>query len=59
MIAIQIGQQVKLASIPDIVFTVIAKNLDGSFQIEGKLSAENMLTYAHICGEMLRPISPL
>ena len=49
-----IGQNVLLASNPELVFQIIAIHLDKTFDIQGNGSAERHLTYHHIPSEMLR-----
>ncbi len=50
---IQIGQQVKLATMEHLAFEVVEINTDGSFQIQAQLDDNNILQYDHIVAEML------
>ena len=49
-----IGSDVMMATIENIVFTVINKNVDGSFEIEAILDGKNIIKYGNIAQEMLR-----
>ena len=50
----EIGQQVKLATMEQVIFTVTMINPDGSYVIEAALSTEQTLTYSNVSQEMLR-----
>ena len=50
----EIGQQVKLATMEQVIFTVTMINPDGSYVIEAALSTEQTLTYSNVTQEMLR-----
>lgn len=54
MTKICIGSDVMMATIENIVFTVINKNVDGSFEIEAILDGKNIIKYGNIAQEMLR-----
>lgn len=51
---IGIGSDVMMATIENVVFTVINKNVDGSFEIEAILDGKNIIKYGNIAQEMLR-----
>lgn len=38
----QVGEQVKLASMPNVIFKIIKKNTDGSFEVEAKLGNQHI-----------------
>lgn len=57
MVALNIGEQVKIANMPDIIFTVVGKNLDGSVNIEAHLDGTKFMSYADIAPEMLRKVT--
>ena len=50
----EIGQQVKLATMEQVIFTVTMINPDGSYVIEAALSTEQTLTYSNVSQEMMR-----
>ena len=52
-----IGQKVKMASMGNLVFTVIAENTDGTYRVETQLDQQNVLSYGNISKEMLREIT--
>jgi phosphatidylserine decarboxylase len=49
-----IGQKVKMASMGNLVFTIIAENTDGTYSVETQLDQQNVLSYGNISKEMLR-----
>jgi len=51
----QVGEQGKLASMPNVIFKIIKKNTDGSFEVEAKLGNQH-ISYGHIAPEMLRRV---
>ncbi|MDD2946329.1 MAG: hypothetical protein PHG15_11195 [Acinetobacter sp.] len=53
-----IGQKVKMASMENLVFTVISENTDGTYSVETQLDQQNVLSYGNISKEMLRNITP-
>ena len=54
MSVFSVGQDVLLASNPDLVFQIIRINADQSFDIQGRGPAVEHLKYHHIPAEMLR-----
>ena len=54
---IRIGSNVMMATVENIVFEVINKNVDGSFEIEAKLDGTNIIKYGNIAQEMLRLVA--
>ena len=46
-----------LEKVENIVFEVINKNVDGSFEIEAKLDGTNIIKYGNIAQEMLRLVA--
>ena len=54
MSKIELGNQVRLAAMEKIVFTVVEENTDGSFEIEARISEDQILRYGNISKEMLR-----
>ena len=54
MTKIKLGDTVKLATIANVIFTVVAENADGSFEIEAKLDGESSLRYGNIAKEMIK-----
>lgn len=59
MSGLNIGELVKLANIPEVIFTIVQKNIDGSVNIEAQLSATQIMSYCDIAPEMLRKVRPL
>ncbi|OTG72692.1 hypothetical protein [Acinetobacter sp. CS-2] len=53
-----IGQKVKMASMENLVFTVISENTDGTYSVETQLDQQNVLSYGNISKEMLRNVTP-
>ncbi len=53
-----IGQKVKMASMENLVVTVISENTDGPSSVETQLDQQNVLSYGNISKEMLRNITP-
>ena len=51
----QVGEQVKLAIMPDVVFKIIKQNTDGSFEVQANLGNQQ-ISYGHIVPEMLRRV---
>jgi hypothetical protein len=56
MTTIKLGDTVTLATITNVIFTVVAENADGSFEIEAKLDGDNTLRYGNIAKEMMKII---
>ena len=58
---IAVGQLVKLATMPEMIFIVTTQNPDGSFAIEEKTAQGYGLKYGHVPQEMLRlvPVNSL
>ncbi|MDM1487012.1 MULTISPECIES: hypothetical protein [Acinetobacter] len=54
MLHFQVGQQVKLATMAEVVFTITMINPDGTYVIEAVLSQDQTLTYSNVSQEMLR-----
>lgn len=54
MLYFQVGQQVKLATMAEVVFTITMINPDGTYVIEAVLSQDQTLTYSNVSQEMLR-----
>ncbi|MDM1719356.1 hypothetical protein [Acinetobacter towneri] len=54
MLHFQVGQQVKLATMAKVVFTITMINPDGTYVIEAVLSQDQTLTYSNVSQEMLR-----
>ena len=54
MLYFQAGQQVKLATMAEVVFTITMINPDGTYVIEAALSQDQTLTYSNVSQEMLR-----
>ncbi|MBF4519816.1 MULTISPECIES: hypothetical protein [Acinetobacter] len=54
MLYFQVGQQVKLATMAEVVFTITMINPDGTYVIEAALSQDQTLTYSNVSQEMLR-----
>ncbi len=52
-----LGQKVKMASMGNLVFTVIAENTDGTYCVETQLDQQNVLSYGNISTEMLRNVT--
>ncbi|MGE8557027.1 MULTISPECIES: hypothetical protein [unclassified Acinetobacter] len=52
-----IGQKVKMASMGNLVFTIIAENTDGTYSVETQLDQQNVLSYGNISKEMLRNVT--
>lgn len=52
-----IGQKVKMASMENLVFTVISENTDGTYSVETQLDQQNVLSYGNISKEMLRNVT--
>lgn len=50
---IVVGQQVKLASMQNIIFEVTHINCDESYEIQTHLSEKEVLKYGNISAEML------
>ena len=53
-----IGQKVKMASMENLVFTVISENTDGTYSVVTQLDQQNVLSYGNISKEMLRNVTP-
>lgn len=53
-----IGQKVKMASMENLVFTLISENTDGTYSVETQLDQQNVLSYGNISKEMLRNVTP-
>ena len=51
---IKLGSQVMLATMENITFEVVDENMDGSFEIEAKISEDQILRYGNISREMMR-----
>ncbi|WP_158319992.1 hypothetical protein [Acinetobacter equi] len=51
---IELGDHVVLATIENITFKIVAENTDGSYEIEAKISDDQILRYGNISKEMLR-----
>lgn len=51
--SMQVGQQVKLAVMPDVIFKIIKQNADGSFEVEAHFGNQH-ISYGNIAPEMLR-----
>lgn len=51
-----VGQRVKMASHPELVFEIVAINADQSFEIQSNISSLQHLKYHHISFEMLRAV---
>ena len=54
--SMNVGEQVKLAVMPDIVFKIIKKNTDGSFEVAAHFGNQH-ISYDNIAPEMLRRVS--
>lgn len=54
MLHFQVGQQVKLATMAEVIFTITMINPDGTYVIEAVLSQDQTLTYSNVSQEMLR-----
>lgn len=52
-----LGQKVKMASMGNLVFTVIAENTDGTYYVETQIDQQNVLSYGNISKEMLRDVT--
>jgi len=52
-----LSQKVKMASMGNLVFTVIAENPDGTYSVETQLDQQNVLSYGNISTEMLRNVT--
>lgn len=50
---IVVGQQVKLASMQDMIFEVTHVNYDESYEIQAHLTEKEVLKYGNISAEML------
>jgi hypothetical protein len=55
MATMQIGAQVKLATMPNVIFKITKQNTDGSFEIQAHFGAQD-ISYGNIAPEMLRPV---
>lgn len=53
---LELGQTVKLASLPNMLFKIVALHCDGSYQISAHLDVTTQLSYDHVCREMLSVI---
>jgi len=51
---IELGDHVFLATIENITFKIVGENTDGSYEIEAKISDDQILRYGNISKEMLR-----
>ena len=51
---IELGDHVVLATIENITFKIVGENTDGSYEIEAKISDDQILRYGNISKEMLR-----
>jgi hypothetical protein len=51
---IELGDSVVLATIENMIFQIVAENTDGSYEIETKISDDQILRYGNISKEMLR-----
>ena len=54
MSKIELGNRVRLATMEKLVFIVVEENTDGSFEIETRISDDQILRYGNISKEMLR-----
>lgn len=57
MTKFDIGQSVRLASNPDIIFQITQINIDRSVQIQVLCSGLSHLTYDNVSPEMLRKVA--
>jgi hypothetical protein len=53
MNTMQVGEQVKLAIMPEITFKITKQNTDGSFEVQAHFGNQN-ISYDNIAPEMLR-----
>lgn len=53
---LELGQTVQLASLPNMLFKIVALHCDGSYQITANLDVKSELSYDHVCREMLSVI---
>ena len=56
MTTMQIGELVKLATMPELIFKIIKRNTDGSYEVAANLGNQN-ISYGHIAPEMLRRVT--
>lgn len=56
MTTMQIGELVKLATMPELIFKIIKRNSDGSYEVVADLGNQN-ISYGHIAPEMLRRVT--
>lgn len=54
MYNVKLGAKVTMAAIENIEFEVVKQNMDGSFEIEAVLDANQVLKYENIAKEMLK-----
>ncbi|MFC6052856.1 hypothetical protein A6M14_02430 [Acinetobacter sp. Ac_877] len=54
MYKVRLGAKVTMAAIENIEFEVVKQNVDGSFEIEAVLDANQVLKYENIAKEMLK-----
>jgi hypothetical protein len=50
---LHVGQQVKLANLPHMIFKIVAYNNDGSYRIVADIAGQQRLEYDHVAQEML------
>ena len=55
MNTMQVGEQVKLAIMPEIIFKITKQNTDGSFEVQAHLGNQD-ISYGNIAPEMLRRV---
>jgi hypothetical protein len=56
MTEMKIGEQVKLAIMPDVIFKIVKQNTDGSFEVQAAFGNQN-ISYGNIAPEMLRRVN--
>ncbi len=50
----KLGDQVILAAVKDVMFKIVAENINGTFDIEAVIGLNQVLRYENISKEMLR-----
>ena len=56
MTTFEIGNKVKLATHPELIFDVVRINQDQSYELQIRLSETKILSYGNISAEMLKKI---
>lgn len=54
MTQLRLGDRVVLATSNEMHFEVVQENLDGSFEIEAKMSTDQVIRYSSVVKEMIK-----